>query len=219
MMTGRIETMAGRFTVSDVITSRELSNIGTFFPPANQHQIKKLKMTQEAIYSTTNTKCMHRIVDVIEETLGRSAADMVITDATSNVGGSVLGFAIRCSHVNAVEIDCKTYELLVNNINAYGFSNVCTYNTNYLTIARRLRQDVIFIDPPWGGPEYKKRSRVSLFLGGEKLSDIVKMTAKNAELILLKVPRNFDRSAFQKSSGFTPIYVFIGSFVLAVIAT
>ena len=57
---------------------------------------------------------------------------------------------------------------------------------------------VLFLDPPWGGPDYKKHNSLTLYLGKNKLEEIVQkwvnMVSKKdkLKLILCKVPNNIN---------------------------
>ena len=59
---------------------------------------------------------------------------------------------------------------------------------------------VLFLDPPWGGPDYKKYNNLTLYLGKYKLEEIVQkwinMVKKKdkLKLILCKVPNNIDHN-------------------------
>ncbi|KAJ0392893.1 hypothetical protein P43SY_000993 [Pythium insidiosum] len=57
-------------------------------------------------------------------------------------------------------------------------------------------QDVVFIDPPWGGPEYKELDQVDLFLGEQPLFAVCEKLRGHAQFVVLKVPMNFDDKKF-----------------------
>jgi hypothetical protein len=52
---------------------------------------------------------------------------------------------------------------------------------------------VVFLDPPWGGPEYNKKDRVELFLSEINVVDLCVnlLSQHKASLIVLKVPANY----------------------------
>ena len=43
-----------------------------------------------------------------------------------------------------------------NNIDFYNLENINLINTDYLKIMENMIQDIVFMDPPWGGRNYKK---------------------------------------------------------------
>ena len=69
----------------------------------------------------------------------------------------------------------------------------------------KLKQDCIFFDPPWGGPDYIKQDKIDLFLGELNIVDMIyKLFSNNkAKLIVLKAPKNFNVENLEKTlSGF-----------------
>lgn len=144
---------------------------------------------------------------------------ITIIDYTSGVGGNVLSFSKFFYCVYAVEICKQRCEYLENNINVYGYKNIniindCSIKFNNNSMID-INPNVIFIDPPWGGIEYKNNESLLLSLGEmsieELLIDIVSKFSKfylnkfneynkinydydnyNNKLILLKLPKNYD---------------------------
>ena len=55
------------------------------------------------------------------------------------------------------------------------FQIVRVHNADYVSICRTLKQDVVFMDPPWGGPAYKDTAALlDLYLGPHRLADVCK---------------------------------------------
>jgi len=127
----------------------------------------------------------------------------VVTDATACVGGNTLSFARRFSHVNAVELSAQRARMLQANVDLVGVHDAVTVmNADYITIMRSLTQDAVFMDPPWGGPDYLKVASLDMFLGPYDVADIiVALTAAipNAaparpytRYVMLKTPINYN---------------------------
>lgn len=127
--------------------------------------------------------------------LGKS---FVITDATAGVGGNTLSFCKHFKHVNAIELDAVRHHYLINNITQYNYQNITYYNVDYLEIMHQLRQDIIFIDPPWGGKKYKYRTKLKIVLSGQSFETILMklIHCKLAKYIVLKLPMNYDFDSF-----------------------
>lgn len=158
----------------------------------------KLQVSSEAYYSITRPAAAKSILAIIERHLsniGMNIHKCTITDATACVGGDTLHFTRVFRHVNAVELNPVHYKMLLNNLKVYKRTNAATYLSDYLKVMTTLNQDVVFIDPPWGGPSYKKKRSVWLSLSGVPIHDIVCQHVKmHTRLIVLKIPTNFSIS-------------------------
>ena len=140
-----------------------------------------------------------------------------ITDYTSGVGGNVLSFSKYFKYVYAVEICEKRAEYLENNINIYGCKNIKVINTCALEFNEnkliQTNPNIIFMDPPWGGTNYKNIDNLLLNLGSisienliiditKKFSnyydEIIKINPKekinncNNKFIIIKLPKNYN---------------------------
>lgn len=57
--------------------------------------------------------------------------------------------------VIAIDIDPEKLHLAKNNAEVYGVADRIEFILgNYLDLAPKLAADVVFLSPPWGGPEY-----------------------------------------------------------------
>jgi 16S rRNA G966 N2-methylase RsmD len=65
-----------------------------------------------------------------------------------------------------------------------------------MVICQRLYQDLIFIDPPWGGPDYKNKDSIDLYLSDTELSEVCEHIKDNTQFIGIKVPVNFNEISF-----------------------
>ena len=86
---------------------------------------------------------------------------------------------------------------LENNIEVAGHKNVDSICGNYLDMMNNLSQDVIFFDPPWGGPDYWRSNALMLELGGKPIWKINDITVK-PQLIVIKAPKNFAYKEFKR---------------------
>jgi len=117
-----------------------------------------------------------------------------ITDATACIGGNSVLFARDFSRVISVEKNHKIFKILESNLKQY--SKTCTcYNSSYNNIKFIIKQDVVFIDPPWGGQDYKIKKDIKLFLDSTEIRTIVNDLYNFTTIIVLKVPINFDMNS------------------------
>jgi predicted RNA methylase len=168
----------------------------------------KKKKTDDVIIETTiglkpvppqssiETKAVTFAEKITQDILKFVPSTATITDATACIGGSAHSFAQTFAKVFAIEIDPTRFNYLQNNVNVLSDANIVCIHGDALKECVRIKQDVIFIDPPWGGPEYKNRARVSLYLSNIPLHDVCKTLSKHTQYIVIKVPTNFDDVAF-----------------------
>ena len=120
---------------------------------------------------------------------------VTITDGTASIGGNVIGFYLNgFGQVNSCEINPVSSQILLHNLLVYSLPTDNVYCCDYMTIYKHLKQDVVFLDPPWGGADYKKSTSLDLYMSGVDVSDLTITLLKNhmACLVSLKVPYNFN---------------------------
>ena len=79
----------------------------------------------------------------------------VVVDAFAGVGGNAIQFAFTCERVIAIDLDADRLALARHNAQVYGVADRIEFvHGDFLALAPRLRADVVFLSPPWGGPEY-----------------------------------------------------------------
>jgi len=154
---------------------------------------KLLKLDEEALYSVTDQYTADRISKEIK----KLCPDVkTITDATACIGGNTYSFSKYFETVYAIELDTSKYDYLSYNLNILETNNVTLFNSDCLSILPNLKQDIIFIDPPWGGPNYKEKKQIDLYLSEIELSEVCKLVKSYTKYIALKVPLNFDIDKF-----------------------
>jgi predicted RNA methylase len=160
----------------------------SFFPSNND----KILIDSVGKYSISLPDKTQIITNLIGKYMGTN--DITITDAMACVGGDTLTFSKTFKSVNACEIDKTRFDYLKHNMELFDCKNINYINDNYLNIYQKLTQDVIYIDPPWGGPEYKKKKEIKIKFGDKKLEDICDeiVEKKLCKLLVLKLPYNYD---------------------------
>ena len=153
-----------------------------------------LYTNEEAKYSITRPYESNQICNIISTSLDYKN-EIIITDATSCVGGDTVHFAQYFKWVNSVEINLKNFKLLDKNVRSHSINNIFLFNQNYLNIYKKLTQDVIYIDPPWGGVDYKTKKTINIKLDNYGLGDIIKKIKEvHRSHIFIKLPFNVDLS-------------------------
>jgi 16S rRNA G966 N2-methylase RsmD len=108
------------------------------------------------------------------------------------MGGDLIRFSKHFRMVNGVEILEENFSLLVQNCKQFGCQNVNLFCQDYLEIFDKLKQHIIYIDPPWGGIDYKNKDIISLKMGHLELRELVNLIRekKLAQFIFIKAPMN-----------------------------
>jgi hypothetical protein len=155
-----------------------------------------LKMTAEAEYSITRPKDSIKLLEAMKKVL-KTTKDKSITDATANVGGDTTAFAKYFKEVQAIELKDDNFEALKENTKK--FKNVKIYQGDSLELFK-WKTDVLYIDAPWGGPEYKTKTNLDLYLGETRVDEWVNEILKRENrpsYIFLKVPFNYHFDRFK----------------------
>ena len=116
-----------------------------------------------------------------------------VIDAFCGVGGVAIALARLGKKVIAVDIDAERLRMAMENAKIYRCEHNITFvEANFLEYARHHgRVTSIYIDPPWGGPEYFRKD---VFRLGDFVPDgasILQASLPIADLVAMTVPTNF----------------------------
>jgi 16S rRNA G966 N2-methylase RsmD len=167
------------------------------FPNEINIDFNKLIVYNVSLYSVTLPKDADFISFNILKTYKEKFKNInpIITDCTSNIGGNILSFSKYFKKVNSIEMNKKNYNALINNCkNVYGRKNIFFYNSDCLEQIKKINQNIIFLDPPWGGIAYSLKDNIQLKLGNNLVENIIDnfFKKKYADLIVLKCPSNIN---------------------------
>lgn len=170
------------------------------FPKVNCSNIKNLKYDNEGLWSISYPDLANSLTKHIKVFDNESFKLNTIIDATAGVGGNALSFANSFNNVYCIEIDNKRFEYLENNVKNYTYNNITCINGNSVKLIKNglininNNPDVIFFDPPWGGPSYKYIKDIDLKLGDNNFFEILDSIyiLKKVKLVVLKFPFNYN---------------------------
>lgn len=154
--------------------------------------------TKEGIYSISAPPRAREIANNIAK-FHREPSQLTIIDGTACNGGDTIAFARKFKRVYSVEISPENYSALKHNVSIY--PKLAKKITPILGDLRKVIAEppkplpnIVHMDPPWGGLDYKSGALLRLNLGDSPLTDVVKNLAawETPPHISLKVPRNFD---------------------------
>lgn len=188
----------GKYTNNDIknnsIIKPNNKLLRYIFPIVPNVDTDKLLITSDSYYSVSGEKVSKVIADIIY--YHTRNYDIVVTDMTANIGSDTIRLGLEFKKVYAFEINPITCSVLKKNIEAYHLQNkVEVFCENSVKGIEKLEQDVILIDPPWGGPMYKKMETVDIYLDGINIVDIIKRNIKT-KFFVIKVPYNYNFNNF-----------------------
>jgi len=202
--------------------SRHLNILARLFPYLrNRDLVAKLMIDNASLHYISPRDYAEKISNIIKfhlKKLSKTSDNITITDATAGVGGDSITLAKKFHKVNSIEIDPIRSQYLTNNINVYDLDNVIVYNASCCDLLFKLtNHDVVFIDPPWEtetSGSYKKYNNLRLNIGACQIEDLCvnlmdhEMMAKVPELIVLKLPKNYDIEYFYSRTKGHDIYYY-----------
>lgn len=174
------------------------SRMEEFFPKKSGVDYSKLKLTPEGEYSITKRKDGDVLLKHMRSIL-KTFKDKHITDLTGNVGGDTILFGLHFKKVDSIEMNHENFEALQNNVDVFGLKNVKLHEGDSTKLFN-WKTDVLYIDAPWGGPDYKQHKELDLYLGEKRVDEFVKevLTRQNRpEYVFMKVPRNYKFDRFE----------------------
>nr|QBK88418.1 MAG: RNA cap guanine-N2 methyltransferase [Mimivirus LCMiAC01] len=164
------------------------------FPYKKDVDLAKLQVTESSKYSMSTNKSSKLLVNIIRKYFPNN--DIIVTEGTSNVGSDTVMLAMHFKKINAIELSDITCKALIHNIKVYKQDNVKIFCGTVLDVIKETKQDVIYVDPPWGGPTYKQHKRLKLFLDNLEISEFYKVNKSRVKLFIFRVPVNYDFTYF-----------------------
>ncbi|KAL6444166.1 hypothetical protein ACFW04_001835 [Cataglyphis niger] len=146
-----------------------------------------IKLDRESWFSVTPEEIAKNIAE-------RCRCDTII-DAFCGAGSNSIQFAFTCERVIAIDIDPNKIKIARHNAGIYGVDDRIEFIIgDFLQLAPQLVADVVFLSPPWGGPDYIKRKVFNLEnimspIGGESVFKAAKEITQHVAYYL---PRNSD---------------------------
>ncbi|KGN55196.1 uncharacterized protein LOC101215034 isoform X2 [Cucumis sativus] len=143
-----------------------------------------IKMDKEGWFSVTPEP-------IARHHASRCGSNMII-DGFTGVGGNAIQFSQRAKHVIAIDIDPTKIRYAQHNAAIYGVEDQIDFlKGDFFRLAPHLKADVIFLSPPWGGPDY----------AGVDIYDLTKLkphdgyflfnvAKKIAPLVVMFLPKN-----------------------------
>ncbi|KAG8014383.1 Trimethylguanosine synthase, partial [Nibea albiflora] len=111
-----------------------------------------IRLDREGWFSVTPERIAEHIALRVEHSFSNS---QLVIDAFCGVGGNAIQFALTGKRVLAIDIDPVRLDLARHNATVYGVAEQIDFlQGDFLQLAPGLCGDVVFLSPPWGGPDY-----------------------------------------------------------------
>jgi hypothetical protein len=163
------------------------------FPEKHGVDYSILKMTPEGEYSITRRNDGKKILQRMTSILG-TTKQKCITDLTGNVGGDTILFGLNFGRTDSIEIDNDNFAALKHNVETFRLKNVKLHHGD-CTQLFDWKTDVLYMDPPWGGPEYKEKENLDLFLGKQRIDSWLSTILEEdwrPNFVFIKLPSNYN---------------------------
>lgn len=143
------------------------------------------------------------LYSVVPEQVGMHLAELIqsktILDGFAGVGGSAIAFARAGKQVIAVEIDKKRLKMAEHNADIYKVKHTIRFiHGDFFKVASTIKADTVYLDPPWGGPDYKKLGRFLLEHFDPNGNHLLKFSLHHFNEVILRVPTIFDMSEIER---------------------
>ena len=165
---------------------------------------QKLQGDEEGLYSISKPNAAIQINTHIQQCFPGTNIETIL-DCTGGIGGNTIFFASIANAVTSCEVNLSRYRMLRNNVNLYekfrdkiNCLNISSLEILYNEIY--CYYDVIFMDPPWGGTDYKKNPSIKLCLGDVPIENIAKhlLEQKSCKVLMFKLPIQYQMDDFNK---------------------
>jgi predicted O-methyltransferase YrrM len=161
--------------------------------------------TEESDYSSLMPYQVEQVSSVLVAAVPEDVK--TITDATTCIGVDAINWArlFPKAAITALEINEATFDILTDNIETFKEAHPeyaqitahCADAAKFMLEEKNMT-DVVYIDPPRGGPDYHKVKSLMLKVGALTLTEFVlKLFTGGARIIIAKVPPNFAFGEFK----------------------
>lgn len=148
----------------------------------------KLCITANSEFSS---ELPHHITQLIK--LMRTTTPRTVLDMTAHIGGFSLPWAKQFpkDRLTSVEINDGAFQCLTSNVAVLRLKNIKCVHADSTGIQGKF--DMVYMDPPWGGPDYRYKKALQLYLGRLSVPEVItRLFSGVTSQIYLKVPLNYD---------------------------
>lgn len=206
-------------TVKDYITLKEDEHFPErMCPDWSPIDYSKFVIDYTSLYSSLTAFQINAVRKTFSQVIKQPIYSII--DATSNIGVDTVNFSQMYPKANIIsyEIVSRIYKKLVKNIKIFGLEKrVKTVNGDFLESNEKV--DLIYIDAPFGGKDYKLKENLSLYLQKEgdepdeskNILNVARdlLDSNRSKYVVLKVPFNFQKDFFVLTEGDSGIKIVV----------
>lgn len=158
-----------------------------YFPKTNN--MENLMLTSEGEYSITKPEQGMQISNIVKKYV---PSNLTLIDGTVGMGGDLLYLSGHFKSCLAVDNNNNHLSMAQNNLSIYGINNVHYVHDSIMNVVEHRNADVLWLDPPWGGKEYKKSDKMDLYIDNENIADCIEKWLNKFSYVIIKVPINYN---------------------------
>lgn len=178
------------------------SKIRYYFNEEKDEILDRIQFDTLSLYSITRQDLANKMAQNLLHLKKINPARRFVVDATACIGGNTYAFARIFHRVLAIEIDAGREAMLTSNLDLFGVRDKVQIEHNdcmaYFAAHPDERYDVIFFDPPWGGVDYRNKSKTGLLLNDRCLFEQLRGLEQMTTYVAIKIPLNFDSRILQE---------------------
>ena len=181
------------------------------FPYKRGVDMRDIQVTEEGKYSYTKQKDGERTIQFLKRYIS-SLHTRSILDGTGNIGGDTILFGLNFHTVNSIELDPDNFKALTHNVNLYKLKNVHLHEGDTTVLYKEYPSDILYLDPPWGGPDYKDKKELDLWIGSHRVDvflrdSVLSPREGKPQWIVLKVPFNYKWDRLEMLEGIESMHM------------
>jgi hypothetical protein len=170
----------------------------------------KFTIVPSSEYSVLKPWQEPQVTRILQEWFGTKDVTRIV-DATAHIGVDSIHLSdtFPLAQVDSYEIVPQIYNALVKNVKAFNKEGVIHPHLGDITTWNPATSyNLLYVDPPWGGVNYKKVKKLQLYLQAEgtppdeskNINTLVDKWLESSKVqhIILKAPGNFDDSYLSK---------------------
>lgn len=169
----------------------------------------KFTMVPSSAYSILKPWQEPQVTSILQEWFPNQNEIQRIVDATAHIGVDSIHMSnvFPLARLQSYEIVPTIYNALVKNIGAFKKQNTISPHLGDITLwdpTTSESVDLLYVDPPWGGDDYKNVNQLNLYLQAEgaepnetkNINNLIDkwINSTNVHYVILKAPSNFDKS-------------------------